>query len=161
MNKKTLPHTGYIAIMTLLTIALFTIILTGCATSSRGHRNMASVSAYFNKDTKTVWDALIQATEGIPIEAKNTENGILRTRWIKGWSKTKTSGLFLEGQWQERYRLIIKVTRNQNEAYVSVNAQVETKAPGGSQAYRWTRVVSDGAIEQEFLKKLEDIIGSS
>ncbi len=161
MDKKGLSYAGYIAIMTSLTIALFTIILTGCATGSRGHRNMTSVSDYFDKDIETVWNALIQATEGIPIEVKDHENGVLRTKWGKGWSKTKTTGLFLEGQWQERYRLIIRVTGEQNKTYVSVNAQVETKAPGGSQAYRWTRVVSDGTIEREFLKKLEDIIGSS
>lgn len=160
MDRKRLSHTGYFVAMTLLIITLCTAILTGCATTGRGHRDMTAVSGYFNKDVKTVWDAVTQAVEGIPIEIKDTEKGILRTRWANGWSKTKTTGILLEGQWQERYRLLIRVISEQNKAYVSVNAQVETKAPGGSQAYRWNRVVSDGAIEQEFLKRLETILGS-
>jgi len=36
----------------------------------------------------------------------------------------------------------------------------DEKAPGGSQAYRWSRVASDGTIEQDFLKKLENILGN-
>lgn len=160
MNRKILSHTGYFVVMTLLIIALFTAILTGCATTGREHRNMTAVSSYFNKDAKTVWDAAIQAAEGIPMEVKDMEKGILRTHWVKGWSKTKTTGILSEGHWQERYRLLVRVISEQNNAYVSVNAQIETKAPGGSQAYRWTRVVSDGAIEQEFLKRLETILDS-
>ena len=160
MNRKRLSHTGYSVVMTLLIIALFTAILTGCATTGREHRNMTGVSSYFDKDAKPVWDAAIQAAEGIPMEVKDMEKGILRTHWVKGWSKIKTTGILLEGQWQERYRLIIRVTSEQSKTYVSINAQIETKAPGGSQAYRWTRVVSDGTIEQEFLKRLENILGS-
>ena len=161
MNRKRLSHTGYSVSMTLLIIALFIAVLTGCATSNWGHRNMTGVSSYFDKDAKPVWDAAIQAVEGIPIEIKDTEKGILRTHWVNGWSKTKTAGILSEGHWQERYRLIIRVTGEQSKTYVSINAQIETKAPGGSQAYRWTRVVSDGTIEQEFLKRLENILGSS
>ena len=161
MNRKRLSHPGYSVSMMLLIIALFIAILTGCATSNWGHRNMTGVSSYFDKDAKPVWDAAIQAAEGIPMEVKDMEKGILRTHWVKGWSKTKTTGILLEGQWQERYRLIIRVTSEQSKTYVSINAQIETKAPGGSQAYRWTRVVSDGTIEQEFLERLENILGSS
>jgi hypothetical protein len=51
------------------------------------------------------------------------------------------------------------VNDEQGKTYVSVNAQVETKPPGGSQAYRWNRIPSDGAIEQEFLQKVENMLG--
>ena len=98
---------------------------------------------------------MIQSAEGIPVEMKDRGKGVLRTQWVKGWSTNKTTGLLLEGDWKERYRLLIKVIDEQSRTYVSISAQVETKAPGGSQAYRWTRIPSDGAIEQEFLEKLE------
>ena len=154
MNRKGLLNTGYLVII-LLSFALFTAILAGCATQGFKLRNMAGVSRYFNTDKNTVWDAVIRSTEGVPVEMKDREKGVLRTQWVKGWSADKTTGLLLEGHWQERYRLLIKVIDEQSRIYVSISAQVETKAPGGSQAYRWTRIPSDGAIEQEFLEKLE------
>jgi len=158
MNRKGLSNTGYIVI-TLVSIALFTAILTGCATQGFKLRNMAGVSRYFNADKNTVWDAVIRSAKDIPVEMKDREKGVLRTQWVKGWSANKTTGLLLEGHWQERYRLLIKVSEEQGRTYVSISAQVETKAPGGSQAYRWSRIPSDGAIEQEYLGKLENILG--
>ena len=158
MNRKGLLNTGYLVIL-LLSFALFTAILTGCATQGFKHRSMAGVSHYFNADRNTVWNVIIQSAEGIPIEINDREKGVLRTHWVKGWSANKTTGLLLEGHWQERYRLLIKVIDEQSKIYVSISAQVETKAPGGSQAYRWSRIPSDGAIEQEFLGKLENILG--
>ena len=158
MNRKGLLNTGYIVII-LLSFALFTTILTGCAAQGFKLRNMAGVSRYCNTDKNTVWGAAIQSVEGIPLEISDREKGILKTQWIKGWSSSKTTGLLLEGHWQERYRLLIKVSDEQGRTYVSISAQVETKAPGGSQAYRWTRVPSDGAAEREFLVKLEGLLG--
>ena len=158
MNRKGLSNTGYIVI-TLVSIALFTAILTGCATQGFKLRNMAGVSRYFNADKNTVWDAVIRSAKDIPVEMKDREKGVLRTQWVKGWSANKTTGLLLEGHWQERCRLLIKVSEEQSRTYVSISAQVETKALGGSQAYRWSRIPSDGAIEQEFLGKLENILG--
>lgn len=148
----------YIVIL-LLSFTLFTAAFTGCATQGFKPRNMAGVSHYFNADKNTVWIAIIQSAEGIPVEINDRETGVLRTHWVKGWSANKTTGLLLEGHWQERYRLLIKVSEEQSRTYVSISAQVETKAPGGSQAYRWSRIPSDGAIEQEFLGKLENILG--
>ena len=157
MNRKGLSNTGYIVI-TLVSIALFTAILTGCATQGFKLRNMAGVSRYFNADKNTVWDAVIRSAKDIPVEMKDREKGVLRTQWVKGWSANKTTGLLLEGHWQERCRLLIKVSEEQSRTYVSISAQVETKAPGGSRAYRWTRIASNGTIEQELLGKLENIL---
>jgi len=158
MNRKGLFNTGCLVIIW-LSFALFTTILAGCATQGFKPRNMAGVSHYFNADKNTVWNAIIQSAEGIPVEINDREKGVLRTHWVKGWSANKTTGLLLEGHWQERYRLLIKVSEEQSRTYVSISAQVETKAPGGSRAYRWSRIPSDGAIEQEYLGKLENILG--
>lgn len=161
MHYKRLSNTGYsIIIMVLLSVAMVIANFMGCATGSWSRRNMATVSRYFDHDKDTVWNAVIQSAEGIPIEIKDEENGFLKTQWIKGWSAKRTSGLLLEGKWQERYRLFVKVTGVQNKTYVSINTQIEEKAPGGSQAYRWNRIPSDGIIEKEFLGKLENILNN-
>lgn len=158
MNRKGLLNTGYLVII-LVSFALFTAILTGCATQGFKPRSMAGVSRYFEADKNSVWNAVIQSVEGIPLEISDREKGVLRTQWVKGWSADKTTGLFLEGHWQEHCRLLIKVSEEQGRTYVSISAQVETKAPGGSRAYRWNRIPSDGTTEQEFLGKLENMLG--
>ncbi|NUO08399.1 MAG: outer membrane protein assembly factor BamC [Candidatus Brocadia sp.] len=158
MNRKRLSNTVCYVMLMLLSIALITTGFTGCGSGSWGLRNMAAVSRYFDRDVNTVWNGVIQAVEGIPVEIKDKEHGFLKTQWVKGWSTKKTTGLLLEGHWQERYRLLIKVTEEQDKTYVSVNTQVQEKAPGGSRAYRWDRIPSDGTIEQTFLKNLEDIL---
>lgn len=141
-------------------MVLCIVVFTGCATRSWSHRNMASVSRYFDRDKNTVWNAILQTIEGIPIEINDKENGFLTTQWVKGWSTKKASGLLLEGRWQERYRFFVTVSDKQNKTYVSIKTQFEEKAPGGSQAYRWNRITSDGNAEKEFLKKLEDILSN-
>ncbi|MBI5307389.1 MAG: hypothetical protein HZB37_03395 [Planctomycetes bacterium] len=144
----------------LLCLAFVTVIFTGCA-GTGGLRNMSAVSKYFDNDTDVVWEAVFQAAEGLPIKTKDKGRGVLETQWIKGWSKTRTTGLILEGQWQARYRLFVQVTGGQGKTYVSVHALCEEKAPGGSKAYRWERITSDGVAEQAFLKKLEGILNNS
>ena len=144
----------------ILCVALVAAIFAGCA-STGGLRNMAAVSKYFDNDADVVWEAVLQAAEGLPIKTKDKEKGEVETQWIKGWSTTKTTGLLLEGQWQARYRLFVQVTGGQGKTYVSVYSLCEEKAPGGSRAYRWERTTSDGVTEQAFLKKLENILNNS
>lgn len=158
MDKKRLLIRGYVRIS--LCMAIVTAVLVGCA-STGGLRNMTAVSRYFDNDTDVVWDAVLQAAEGLPVKTKDKGNGVLETQWIKGWSKMKTTGLLLEGQWQARYRLFVQVTGEQGKTYVSVHALYEEKAPGGSRAYRWERTTSDGTVEQDFLNKLEGILNNS
>lgn len=159
MTLKGLSTIRYHVIIVLLCV-LFAVISIGCAARRSELRNMAAVSRYFDKDVDTVWNAVTQSVEGISIEIKDKEQGFLKTHWVKDWSAKKTTGLFLEENWQGRYRLLIKVTGEQNKSYVSINTQIEEKAPGGSRAFRWNRITSDGTLEQDFLKKLENILGS-
>lgn len=159
MNLRGLSIRRYSIIIVLLWV-LFAFISIGCATRRSELRNMATVSRYFDRDVNTVWDAVTQSVKGIPIEIKDKEQGFLKTHWVKDWSIKKTTGLFLEENWQGRYRLLIKVTSEQNKSYVSINTQIEEKAPGGSRAFRWNRITSDGTLEQDFLKKLENILDS-
>jgi hypothetical protein len=160
MNLKGLSVRRYRIIIALLLWGVFAFISIGCATRRSELRNMAVVSRYFDRDVNTVWDAVTQSVEGISIEIKDKEQGVLKTHWVKDLSIKRTTGLFLEENWQGRYRLLIKVTGEQSKSYVSINTQIEEKAPGGSRAFRWNRITSDGTLEQDYLKKLENILDS-
>lgn len=129
MNHKGLSKTKS-HIITLLLMVLCIVVFTGCATRSWSHRNMASVSRYFDRDKNTVWNAVLQTIEGIPVEIIDKENGFLTTQWVKGWSTKKASGLLLEGRWQERYRFFVTVSDKQNKTYVSIETQFEEKSAG-------------------------------
>lgn len=159
MNRKGISNTGLAVILIVLIISV-NILFTGCAGQGFKPRSMAAVSRYFHGDVNTVWTAIIQSLEGVSAETNDKAKGLIVTQWVKGWATNKDMGLLLEGRWQERYRLIIKVSSEQGKTYVSVNALIEQKAPGGSQAYRWDRVPSDGTLEQNFLKKLESMLAN-
>ena len=142
-----------------LLLAFLATLTAGCATGRWGG-NVSSVSRYFDANADTVWNAVVQAAEGTPVEVKDKEKGVLRTRWVNRWSENKSMGLLLEGRWQERYRLHVKLTDRKDKTYVSICAQIEEKAPGGSRAYRWSSATSDGTLEREFLRKLERLMGN-
>ncbi|MCF6157977.1 MAG: hypothetical protein E3K32_05265 [wastewater metagenome] len=157
-ERKKLSVPGY---STIIVLMIFSLALTaGCATSSIGMRSMSAVSRYFDHDVDTVWDAVKEALGGVGIKSEDREEGFISTQWVKGWSKKKSSGLVLEGNWQERSRLLITVTDVQGKTYVSVGAQIEEKPPGGSAAYRWVRTPSDGTLERYFLERLENILNN-
>jgi len=159
MKREEMLNIRYVIILLLATVQL-SAVFTGCAGQGFKPRNMAVVSGYFDLDTATVWGAVIESFAGVPLDSKDKERGFVRTQWIMGWTDDKSMGLLLEGRWQKRYRLFVRVTGEHNKTYVSVNAQIEEKAPGGSQAYRWSRVPSDGIREREFMAKLENILNS-
>lgn len=160
MRKKGSLHILQQSTVMLLAL-LFLTQVSGCATGGWwGKRNISAVSRYFDEDATAVWDALNQAVQGISVDMQNKEEGTIVTEWVKGKSSGKKMGLLLEGRWHIRYRLFIKMDPQQDggRTYVSVNSQVEEKAPGGSRAFRWERTTSGGVIEKFFLDKLERIL---
>ncbi|MBE7548452.1 hypothetical protein [uncultured Candidatus Kuenenia sp.] len=145
----------------LLMITFFAFIaLAGCATGQWGRRNLTNVSRYVNGDAASVWEAVDQALIGIRVKEKNVEKGFLVTDWVTGYSTTQNMGVLLEGRWHERYRLFITVVPEQNKTYLSIGSQVEQKAPGGTRAYRWDRIPSNGLPEQMILDRVEQILSA-
>ncbi|TVL94976.1 MAG: hypothetical protein CV080_12075 [Candidatus Kuenenia stuttgartiensis] len=94
------------------------------------------------------------------MKEKNVEKGLLITDWVSGYSTTQNMGVLLEGRWHERYRLFITVVPEQNKTYLSIGSQVEQKAPGGTRAYRWDRIPSNGLPEQMILDRVEQILSA-
>lgn len=155
MCQKGLLNNGYFAIIIIMSCIVF---VSGCSTTGWGYRCMSGVSRYFDEDKETVWAAVLQTLEGIPIEVSDREKGFIKTRWVERWSEKKTTGLLFEGRWHERHRFLINVKKKDEKVYVSVNALVEEKPPGGSKAFRWDRVASDGTLERIFMDRLENIL---
>jgi hypothetical protein len=64
----------------------------------------------------------------------------------------------MKDHWKERYRLIVKISGNILNSSITVTAQVQEKARGGSAAYRWERKKSTGEREEEALMRIEEIL---
>ena len=101
----------------------------------------------------------------MPLDKIVKDKGLIKTGWIEGWSQRKARSIltdrFLEDYWKERYRLIIKISGNILNSSVTVRAQVQEKARGGSAAYRWERKKSSGEKEEWILTRIEEILGGS
>ncbi len=68
---------------------------------------------------------------------------------------------FLDDYWKERFRLIVKISGNTLISSITVRAQVQEKARGGSAAYRWERKKSSGEKEEGILTRIEEILNGS
>ncbi|HHT9134849.1 MAG TPA: hypothetical protein ACFYD2_08095, partial [Candidatus Avalokitesvara rifleensis] len=101
-----------------------------------------------------VWDATIKMFEARQVELEKTD---------KGQGKIVTQWLYREGgksmgvrgvPWEERHRLTLRIKDKGRVTEVSIYAIVEEKGPGGTQAYRWTRMESTGDLEREVLNAI-------
>lgn len=117
----------------------------------------------FNDDFEHVWATVIMALGDLPLAKIDKEKGIIKTGWAQGFSQTrKARGIvrdrFLEDYWKERYRLTITISGNIMASSVKVRSQLQQKPRGGSAAYRWERVKSTGEIEEEVLRRIEELL---
>ncbi len=164
--------------MTFLKISLILSLLIspGClflGDSSRNHvRDDSSTgtptSKYtktFDVDYETVWSAVLDSLDGMPLDKIDKEKGIIKTGWIEGFSQRKARSIltdrFLEDYWKERFRFIVKISGNILISSITVRAQVQEKPRGGSAAYRWERKKSSGEKEEEILTRIEEILTES
>jgi hypothetical protein len=119
----------------------------------------------FDVDYETVWSAVLDSLDGMPLDKTDKEKGIIKTGWAEGWSQKKARSIltdrFLEDYWKERYRLIVEISGNILNSSVTVRAQIQEKARGGSAAYRWERKKSSGEKEEKLLAIIENILGGS
>ncbi len=65
---------------------------------------------------------------------------------------------FLNDYWKERYRLTLTISGNIMASSVKVGCQLQQKPRGGSAAYRWQRMKSTGEIEEEVLRRVEELL---
>lgn len=164
--------------MTFLKISLILsfLILSGCLfpgdSSNNRVRDDNSTGTRTSKYTKTfdfnyetVWSAVLVSLDGMPLDKIDKEKGLVKTGWVEGWSQRKARSIltnrFLEDHWKERYRLIVKISGNILNSSITVRAQVQEKARGGSTAYRWERKKSSGEKEADILTRIEEILGGS
>ena len=116
----------------------------------------------FDVDFETVWSAVLVSLDGMPLDKIDKEKGIIKTGWVEGWSQKKARSIvtdrLLDDYWKERYRLIVKISGNILNSSITVRAQVQEKARGGSAAYRWERKKSSGEREEGILTRIEEIL---
>jgi hypothetical protein len=116
----------------------------------------------FDVDFETVWSAVLASLDGMPLDKIDKEKGIIKTGWVEGLSQRKARSIltdrFLEDYWKERFRLIVKISGNILNSSITVRAQVQEKARGGSAAYRWERKKSSGEREEGILTRIEEIL---
>jgi hypothetical protein len=119
----------------------------------------------FDVDYETVWSAVLDSLNGMPLDKIDKEKGIIKTGWLEGWSQKKARSIltdrFMEDYWKERYRLIVNISGNILISSITVRAQVQEKTRGGSAAYRWERKKSTGEKEEEILTRIEEILGGT
>jgi hypothetical protein len=132
--------------------------------SSTGTRT-SKYTKTFDVDFETVWSAVLDSLDGMPLDKIDKEKGIIKTGWVEGFSQRKARSIvtdrFLKDYWKERYRLIVKISGNILNSSITVRAQVQEKARGGSAAYRWERKKSSGEKEEKLLTIIEEILTES
>ncbi len=153
------------------------LFLTGCSLFGRS----SSYQAYsdrstgsqtsrhtrsFDDDFEHVWATVIMALGNMPLEKIDKEKGIIKTGWAEGYSQTRkartvVTDRFLDDYWKERYKLTITVSGNIMASSVKVRCQLQQKPRGGSAAYRWERIKSTGEIEEEVLRRVEELLEGS
>ena len=130
--------------------------------SSTGTRT-SKYTKTFDVDFETVWSAVLASLDGMPLDKIDKEKGIIKTGWVEGWSQKKARSIvtdrFLDDYWKERFRLIVEISGNILISSITVRAQVQEKARGGSAAYRWERKKSSGEKEEKLLTIIEEILG--
>ncbi|MBT7210508.1 MAG: hypothetical protein HN862_03705 [Candidatus Scalindua sp.] len=117
----------------------------------------------FNDDFEHVWATVIMALGDLPLDKISKEKGIIKTGWAEGYSQTRkarsvVTDRFLNDYWKERYRLTVTISGNIMGSSVKVSCQLQQKPRGGSAAYRWQRVKSTGEIEEEVLRRIEELL---
>ncbi|GAX61728.1 adenylate kinase and related kinases [Candidatus Scalindua japonica] len=153
------------------------LFLTGCSlfdSTSPSHaydgRSSGSQSSKFSKafndDFEHVWATVIKALGNMPLDKINKEKGFIKTGWAEGFSQTRkarsvVTDRFLNDYWKERYRLTITISGNIITSSVEVRCQLQQKPRGGSAAYRWQRMKSTGEIEEEVLRRIEELLMES
>ncbi len=160
------------------TIKVFLIIslffLTGCSLFNRPSNYQAyddgpssskstKYTRTFNDDFERVWTTVIMSLGDLPLNKINKEKGIIKTGWAEGFSQTRkarsvVTDRFFNDYWKERYRLTITISGNIMASSIKVRCQLQQKPRGGSAAYRWERVKSTGEIEEEVLRRIEELL---
>jgi hypothetical protein len=154
-----------------LIISLF--FLTGCSMFNRSSSYQSDYGATrtqsskhtrtFNDDFEYVWATVIMSLGDLPLDKINKEKGIIKTGWAQGYSQTRkarsvVTDRFLDDYWKERYRLTVTISGNIMASSVTVRCQLQQKPRGGSAAYRWQRMKSTGEIEEEVLRRIEELL---
>ncbi|MFQ5956794.1 MAG: hypothetical protein ACE5KK_03385 [Candidatus Brocadiales bacterium] len=140
---------------------LLPLVLAGCSGLGGIGGRPQTYSKTFQATFDEVWGATIKVFEDRQVELREADKGQgkIITQWLFRESE-KGMGMLQRGYWKERHRLTLRIKGKERGTEVSTYAIVEEKRPGGTQAYRWTRMESTGDLEREVLEAIEAAIAS-
>lgn len=135
------------------------LVIVGCAGLGGLGGTPQTYSETFQAPFDVVWDATIKMFEvrQVELEKADKAQGKIVTQWLYRESE-KSMGMIRDMPWQERHRLTLYVKDKGRVTEVNAYALVEEKRPGGTQAYRWTRVESTGDLERKVLDSIGEEI---
>lgn len=134
------------------------LIIAGCAGLGGLGGKPHTYSETFQAPSDVVWDATVKMFEARQVELEDIDKsqGKIVTQWLyrEGEKSMGVRGI----PWEERHRLTLRIKGKGRVTEVGAYAIVEEKGPGGTQAYRWTRMESTGDLEREVLGAIGETV---
>lgn len=115
--------------------------------------------ARYNAPPEKVWEAVVKVLGDLPIKEADAGRQTIETEWMEGWSHRPFGafrGGIMGGQWKRRMQMVLRLRPGPDGGTeVRLISRVQEKPPGGTQAYRWKPVASDGKMEREIMGRID------
>lgn len=150
--------------MKLIYLYLVCLLFTACTSLEMLQPSQPAYQARFEASKETVWTAVSESMKSFPQKTADRDEGFIETKWVEGYSD-RPFGVFegglTGGQWKRRIKLLIRVTPlGPDETELKLISRVQEKAPGGTQAFQWRRVHSEGKLEEAIFQDIQEKLGS-
>lgn len=155
MNFNSLPPLTFKRCLVLLA---FVLASSGCASFRDGAVASPDYRAKFAAPPEKVWEVLVDVLKDLPIKEADAVRRRVETEWMEGWSE-RTLGAFGGGlmgnQWKKRVGLVARLLPAPGGGTeLRLVSRVQEKTPGGTRAFRWQPVPSDGKMEREIIQRV-------
>lgn len=130
----------------------------GCAFVESRALASPDYRAKFAAPPEKVWEVLVEVLKDLPIKEADMGRRRVETEWMEGWSE-RTLGAFGGGlmgnQWKRRVGLTARLSPvPDGGTELRLVSRVQEKTPGGTRAFRWQPVPSDGKMEKEIIQRI-------
>ena len=155
MNFSSLPPLTFSWRLALLA---FVFVLGGCASFRDGVTASPDYRAKFAAPPDKVWEALVDVLKDLPIKEADASRQRVETEWMEGWSERTLGafgGGFMGNQWKKRVGFVARLLPAPGGGTeLRLVSRVQEKTPGGTRAFRWQPVPSDGKMEKEIIQRI-------
>ncbi|HHT9119990.1 MAG TPA: hypothetical protein ACFYD3_05540 [Candidatus Hypogeohydataceae bacterium YC41] len=133
----------------------------GCASTKGLEVAQPQYSRGYKAGFEETWQGAMKTLEelGIDIKEAKKDTGEIETNWFYREGEQAMSILH-RGYWKERYEVFLTLAPRGDTTVVNIRSRAEEKAPGGTQAYKWTRKASTGEVEEFLLTEIGKTLAS-